>query len=62
MNKWIQGMGMKKGALHRSLGVPMDEPIPAEKLAAAKHSTNPTIRRRANLAATLKAMQRGRKG
>ena len=26
--KWIQKIGLKKGALHRQLGVPLDEKIP----------------------------------
>jgi hypothetical protein len=42
--------------LHRELGVPEGQKIPAKKLAAAAHSDNPTLRRRANLAKTLKGM------
>lgn len=45
-----------KGALHRHLNVPEHEKIPAEKLAAAKHSKNPTIRREAALVHTLMGM------
>lgn len=34
--KWMQkAFGRNKGALHRQLGVPEDEPIPASKLRAA---------------------------
>lgn len=51
---WIKGAIKKPGALHRDLGVPQGHKIPAKKLAAAKNSTNPTVRKRANLAATLK--------
>lgn len=53
---WIKGAIKHPGALHRDLGVPQGEPIPAGKLAAATHSSNPTVRRRANLAKTLKGM------
>jgi len=50
--KWIAGAIKHPGALHRSLGVPQGQKIPAKKLAAARHSSNPTLRRRANLAKT----------
>jgi len=53
---WIKGAIKHPGALHRTLGVPEGEKIPASKLAAAKNSSNPTTRRRANLATTLKKM------
>lgn len=56
--RWIAGMHMKKGALHRQLGVPEGEKIPEAKLEAASHSDNPTLRKRANLAKTLKGMHR----
>lgn len=62
MAKWIQAMHMKKGALHRELGVPEGEKIPAAKLAKAAHSSNPTLARRANLAKTLKKMNHSRNG
>jgi len=54
--KWIQGMHMKKGALHEQMGVPKDQPIPPARLEAASHSSNPQLRRRANLAKTLKGL------
>lgn len=54
--KFIQDMHMKKGKLHRELGVPEDKKIPAKKMAKAEHSKNPTIRKEANLAKTLKKM------
>jgi len=54
--KWIQKMHMKKGALHKNLGVKEGEKIPEKKLKKAEHSKNPTIRKRANLAETLKKM------
>ena len=52
--KWIQGAIQHPGALHRALHVPEGEKIPAKKLAKAAHSSNPTMRRRAALAKTLK--------
>ena len=53
MAHWIANATKNKGALHRHLGVPEGEKIPAEKLAAAKNSKNPKIRREAALAHTL---------
>jgi hypothetical protein len=50
---FIKGAIKHPGALHRDLGVPQGEKIPASKLQAATHSDNPTTRRRANLAKTL---------
>lgn len=43
-----------KGELHRDLGVPQGEPIPASKLASAKRSRNPAVRKRATFAANAK--------
>jgi hypothetical protein len=54
--KWIQGAIKHPGALHKQLGVPQGEKIPAKKLAKATHSDNPTLARRANLAKTLKGL------
>jgi len=51
---WIAGAIKHKGALHRELGVPEGEKIPAKKLEKASHSSNPTLAKRANLAKTLK--------
>lgn len=56
--KWIQGAIKHPGALHRDLGVPQGKKIPASKLAKAAHSKNPTIRKRAALAKTLKGMHK----
>lgn len=50
---WIAGAIKHKGALHRDLGVPMGQKIPAGKLEKATHSSNPTIAKRARLAKTL---------
>lgn len=54
--KWIQGAIKHPGALHKALHVPEGEKIPAKKLAKAAHSSNPTMRKRAALAQTLKGM------
>ena len=51
--KWIQAIGMKKGALHRELDIPEGEKIPKSKLKKAEHSKNPKLAKRANLAETL---------
>ncbi len=46
--------GGEKGKLHREIGVPEGEKIPADKLASAKNSKNPEIRRDAIRAETMK--------
>ena len=51
---WISGAIRHPGALHRRLGVPQGQKIPAKKLAAAAHSSSPAERREASLAKTLK--------
>lgn len=43
-----------KGLLHKDLGVPAGEPIPAGKLAAAKNSSDPAERKRATFAQNAK--------
>ena len=59
---WIKNaIGKNKGALHRHLNVPEGEKIPPEKIAAAKHSKNPTVRREAALAHTLSGMHKKKK-
>jgi hypothetical protein len=55
---FIQKMHMKKGALHKALHVPEGEKIPEAKLEKAEHSSNPTMRKRANLAETLKGLSK----
>lgn len=57
--KWIKGAIKHPGGLHRALGVPEGEKIPAEKLAAAKNSRNPRVRRMAALAHTLGGLSKG---
>lgn len=46
--------GGEKGKLHRELGIPESEKIPAKRLAAAARSNNPEIRRDAIRAQTMK--------
>ena len=53
---WIAGATKNKGALHRHLGVPEGQKIPASKLAKASHSSDITIRKEAGLAKTLKKL------
>lgn len=53
---WIQATHMQKGALHKELGVPEGEKIPASKMASAKAGKyGPKAKKRAAFAATLKA-------
>lgn len=53
---FIQGAIKHPGALHTELHVPQGQKIPQAKLTAATHSQDPTERRRAVLAETLKNM------
>lgn len=46
---------MKKGALHRELGVAQGKDIPERRLEKAEHSDNPKLAKRARLADTLKS-------
>jgi hypothetical protein len=57
-NKWIQDAIKHKGALRETLGAKKGEKIPAAKLKKAEHSKNPTTRKRAVLAETLKKMDK----
>ena len=57
---FIAGMHMKKGALHRELGVPEGKKIPERKLEKAAHSDDALLRKRANLAETLKSFNRSK--
>jgi hypothetical protein len=59
--KWIQGALSKKGSkgkLHRELGVPEGEKIPAKKMAKAAKSKSPMIRKEVALAKTLKKLRK----
>jgi hypothetical protein len=51
--------GGEKGKLHRELGIPEDEKIPADRLESAAHSDNPEIRRDAIRAQTMKKWHHG---
>jgi hypothetical protein len=53
---WIQDAinPSKKGALHKSLGVPKGKKIPIDKIHKAEHSKSPLLRKRARLADTLR--------
>jgi hypothetical protein len=53
-DKWIKGVIKTPGGLHKNLGIPMGKKIPQKKILKAEHSKNPTIRKEANLAMTLK--------
>jgi hypothetical protein len=54
--KWIQKAIKKPGALHKQMGVPAGEKIPAKKLAAAAKKPG-KLGQRARLAETLKKMK-----
>jgi hypothetical protein len=55
---WIAGAIKHKGALHKQLHVKPGEKIPESKIKKAEHSKNPTLRKRANLAETLKGFKK----
>ena len=58
-SRWIQKATAKnKGALRRQAGVKKGEKIPAKKLNKLAKSKNPTTRKRANLAKTLRKMHK----
>lgn len=56
-NKWIQAMHMKKGALHKEMGVPEGQKIPRKRLLAAAKKGG-TLGKRARLALTLSKMHK----
>ncbi len=56
--KFIQKAIKHPGALHKSLGVPKGKKIPEAKLEKAEHSKNPTLRKRAQLAETLRGLKK----
>ena len=53
---FIQSAIKHPGALHKALHVKQGEKIPEAKLKKAEHSKNPTMKKRAVLAETLKKM------
>jgi len=56
--KWIKKAIKHPGALHKELHVPQGEKIPQSKLTKALHSTNPKMRKQANLARTLSGLRK----
>lgn len=50
---------MRRGGLHRALGVPEGEDIPAAKMEEAKNSTDEHVRKMASFAETLKGFKHG---
>ena len=56
--KFIQAAIKHPGALRKALHVKEGEKIPASKLEKAEHSKNPLMRKRANLAETLKKLRK----
>lgn len=60
---WIQdAVSRNKGALHRDLHVSPHKKIPLSKLHKAEHSKSPTIRKRAQLAETLRGFNHRPRG
>jgi len=55
---WVSDMHMKKGALHKQMGIPSGQKIPEAKLEKAEHSSNKLLAKRANLAKTLKGFKK----
>lgn len=53
-------LNLKKGALHKSLGVPMGKKIPSDELESALNSRNPLTRKRANFAKVSKTWHHGK--
>lgn len=56
-DNWIQDAVKKPGSLRKTLHVKAGERIPESKLKKAEHSRNPTTRKRAVLAETLKGFR-----
>lgn len=46
-----------KGRLHKALGVPQGQPIPAKKLSKALDSKSPAVRKEANFAKNAKGFK-----
>ena len=57
-DKWIQGAIKHPGKLHKALGVPEGKKISEKKLDKALHSKNPTLKKEAQLAETLKGLRK----
>jgi hypothetical protein len=59
MADWIANARIKKGALHRALGIPEGETIPQGALDRARRSKDPHLRKMARLAETLRGLNHG---
>jgi hypothetical protein len=57
--KWIKRATRRKGALHRALGIPLDQTIPTRTLRVAARAAG-RIGRQARLALTLRNLRRRR--
>lgn len=59
-DKWIQKAikPSSKGKLHKALGIAPDKKIPMAKIKKAENSKNPTLRKEAHLAETLKGLRK----
>lgn len=49
---------LRKGGLHRALGISEGEPIPTERLEKARNSKNEHVRHMANFAHTMKGFKK----
>jgi hypothetical protein len=54
--KWIQDAHIKKGALHKEMGIPEGKKIPESKLKKAEHAGG-KLGKRARLAETFKSFK-----
>lgn len=61
MAKGIHINPKNKGKLHKDTGTPAGSPIPASKLAKAKNSKDPAVRKRATFAENAKRWNHGDK-
>lgn len=59
IQKGIDSGGIKKGGLHKSLGIPEGQKIPYEDKVKASKSSNPKIRKQGELALTFAKMNKG---
>jgi hypothetical protein len=51
-------LNLDKGGLHRSLGIPEGQKIPASRIASAKNSSDAHVRKMANFAANAKGWKK----
>jgi len=49
-----------KGELHRALGIPQGQKIPAQRIEEATHSTNPHMRAMAHFAKNARGFKHGK--